>query len=253
MSLEGRHNTWLATTPPAKGVVLLTHGLNGSPACLDSLGRALARSSFEVFRPSFSGHRGNNEEFLAVTPAQWEQDARDFHAQAKARADSLGVPLHLCAYSMSALIFSALPELKFGRRIFFAPALTLHFWYPAAMGVVHLFPWVKFRSRIPEGYSANPRSGFRSAVALHAFRKRWRGEADSVPTLIWADRKDELVNAHRLKRLADSSAAWKYCELSTEGCTLPRRYDHLIIDEAALGRTEWERVTRETAEFLLAL
>ncbi|MGZ3685727.1 MAG: alpha/beta hydrolase [Bdellovibrionota bacterium] len=252
MSPERSHECWfLPSSKPVRGVVLLTHGLNALPASLDTLARVLAARGFVVFRPSFTGHRGDTREFLRVTPEQWEKDARQFHAEALARAHAQGVPLHLCAYSMSALIYGALPELRFSRRALLAPALALHSWYPAAAFLATAFPWVSFRSRIPEGYSANPRGGFRPVKAMHAFRKKWRGEPDSTPTLIWANLRDELVDAPALKRMVSESAAWEYREVSTEGCQLRERFYHLIVGEPALGAREWARVCGETAEFLL--
>jgi alpha-beta hydrolase superfamily lysophospholipase len=251
MSQSRSCNLWLPSASPARGVVLLTHGLNGLPASLNGLGRALAAKGFEVFRPAFEGHRGDNGAFLSITASEWEQDARRFHAEGAARAQELGVPFHHLAYSMSALIFAALPELRFNRRVLFAPALSLHAWYPAAIAIATLLPWLKFRSRIPEGFSANPVSGMRSARAMHWFRQRWNGAPDGTPTLIWADPRDELVNARALQAMAARSPTWEFRAVSTASCTLPRRFHHLIITEAAVGATEWDRLCAGTAEFLL--
>jgi alpha-beta hydrolase superfamily lysophospholipase len=251
MSLIGNHNRWFFTPSPARGVVLLTHGLNGLPASLDTLAFSLAAAGFDVLRPSFEGHRGDNAAFLSVTASAWEQDAVEFHAAAAARAAELGVPLHHVAYSMSALIFAAMPELRFSARVLLAPALALHFWYPIAMWIAALFPWIRFRSRIPDGFSANAVSGMRSATAMHFFRRRWKGVGDSTPTLVWADPRDELVSARGLRRMCSSAPAWEYRETGISGCTLPQCFHHLITGEAAVGAVEWERICRETAAFLL--
>jgi hypothetical protein len=251
-SPRGTPELWLRAEGRPHGVVLLTHGLNGNPASLDSLGNFLARSGLEVFRPAFTGHRGGDgEAFLSVRAEQWEADARQFHAQASARAGELGVPLHHVAYSMSGLIFQALrSELPFARRVYFAPALAMHYWYEPAMWVARTAPWVQFRSRIPHGYNANTVSGFRSAIALHEFHRRHAGGADRVPTLIWCSLQDELVHGAGLRALAAQNPAWEFREVSIAGCTLPVRYHHLIIDEAAVGPTEWEKITTGTVQFL---
>jgi alpha-beta hydrolase superfamily lysophospholipase len=249
MSLPGTHNRWFFSSSPAQGVVVLTHGLNALPSSLDGLGLVLAARGFDVLRPSFEGHRGDNAAFLSVTAAEWERDALEFHALASVRASELGVPVHLVAYSMSALIFAAMPSLVFSRRVLLAPALALHFWYPIAMWIAALFPWIRFRSRIPEGFSANDVSGMRSATAMHFFRRRWRGVADATPTLVWADPRDELVSARGLRRMC--TGTWEFRETGITGCTLPQCYHHLITGEAAVGAVEWERVCGETATFLL--
>ncbi len=243
---------WLETTGSApRGVVLLTHGLNGHPAAMDSLGRALADQGHVVFRPSFHGHWEDNDAFLRVAASHWEEDARRFHAIARTRAAEHGVPLFHVGYSMSGLIFQTMrEELRFDRRVLFAPALALHFWYEPAMRIARSVPWIRFRSRIPKGYGANPVSGLRSTIALNEFHRRWNGEPDRVPTLIWCDPRDELVHSEGLACLAGRGPAWQFRPVSTDGCTLPKRYHHLIIDEPSLGAAEWKRVTRETAEFL---
>lgn len=253
---NGCGEEWFAAAggAPAKAVVVLTHGLNLRPARMNDLARALARDGFEVFRPAFCGHNGDTERFLSVSAEEWAQDARRIHAEAMARALELGVPLHLGAYSFSALVFQVLsPELPFARRIFFAPALRTHFWYPAAMGVARLLPNLRFTSRIFPDYRANSTTGTRALIALHEFMRRWRrgeGAGESSPTLIWIDPRDELVSGRKLRKLAAQKPGWELRELSNRGSRMRVKYHHLIINEEALGTEEWERLVRETREFL---
>jgi pimeloyl-ACP methyl ester carboxylesterase len=232
--------------------VLLTHGLNSNPESFAPLAQYLSERGFEVFRPSFSGHRNNNQELLRIRSAQWEEDARVFYAEARARANTLKVPLHHVAYSMSGLIFQSLrDELEFDRRVYIAPALAFHSWYTPLIAIARVVPWIEFRSRIPKGYGANPRSGVRTVVALDDFRRKFRrfgGKPDVVPTLVWADPRDELVHGAGLRKLSAQNSNWEFRELNTDGGQL--KYHHLCIDEVCLGAEEWKRFAEGTAQFL---
>lgn len=245
---------WFPSTGKPKGVIVVTHGMNLSPLKMDELADRFSREGFEVLRPGFSGHHGDTEEILGVSASEWEEDAHRIHAEARARADSLGVPLHLIGYSFSCLIFQVLSaKLKFDRKVFLSPAIALHFWYLPLMWLVRLIPWLTFESVIPDGYAAARRSGVYSVLAMDEFYVRWKlgeGTDPSGPTLIWACRRDELVHAPNLMKMAAEKPGWEYRETSVAGCTLPRKYEHLIVDSASLGKTEFERVVQGTKEFL---
>ncbi len=220
---------------------------------MDDLGRAFVRAGYAVFRPAFAGHHGENGDFLRVRPEEWEADARRFHALASREAGALGVPVFLCAYSFSALIFQSLAEdLKFQKRVYLAPALKMHFWYPLAIELVKRLPNFTFRSRIFDGYYANARSGTRAVAALHHFLGRWRASrgGEDAPTLVWASPKDELVHGKKLRKLAENRPGWEFREVSVAGGTLPKQYHHLVVDEASLGKKEFARLVKETLAFL---
>ncbi len=247
---------WTLPAKPAKKVILLTHGLNLNPERMDNLAGAFVRAGFAVYRPAFSGHCGENEKHLYVKAADWDQDARRFYAEAKRKADSLHVPLVLVAYSFSAVVFQVLSDaLPFSQRVYFAPALETHFWYPLVVWFAGFWPSLTYHTMVPEGYYANAVSGQRSVLALNEFFLRWQkgeGKADKAPALLWGDPGDELVHVPHLKSFADAKPGWKFAELSIAGSTLKKKYHHLIIDQASLGKKEWERVLDETLKFLRA-
>lgn len=245
---------WLsAATAPARGVAVVAHGLNLRPDRMDAMAIGLAQAGFDVLRVAFRGHCGINKDYLSVTADQWEADAREFHAEARERA--AGRPLVLVAYSFSALVFQSLSaDLPFTRRVYFAPALSQHWWYPWLVGVARILPWLEFRSVNLPDYAANPRSGARALVALEFFSGRWRGGAgreDPAPALVIADRGDELVSFSGLEGLVAERPLWRLLEVSNQGSTLPRAFHHLVIDEPSLGPAEWARVQGEVARFLL--
>jgi hypothetical protein len=243
-----------AEISPPKGVVLLTHGMNLRPERMDEWARELARDGYEVLRPAFTGHCGDEAAYLEIFAAQWERDARSFYALAADRARERKVPLLLAAYSFTALIYQTLSaELPFARKIYFAPALATHFWYRALIGVASWVPGFTFASRNLTDYRANARSGMKSLMALHDFVLRWQGGAgrrDEGPVLAWLEPEDELVSYSRLQDFASNKANWRLERVTNVNSTLPRTYHHLIISEESLGQAEWGRMVRETLAFL---
>jgi len=253
--LDDTCELWLAAKgKKTKGVMVVTHGLNLRPARLNEFAEFYAANGYEVLRPSFAGHCKGAGDLLKIQPEFWENDAQRFHALAKAKADELKVPLYLTAYSFSALIYQSMSnELPFAKRIYLAPALETHFWYPIVIFLINLWPIEFFRTLIPDGYFAQEYGGSRSVLAMNHFFAMWnqkRNALEKVPTLVWASLSDELVRGPKLKILAESRAGWQFRELGVAGSTLPKSYHHLIVDSAALGPTEWKRVTEESLAFL---
>jgi esterase/lipase len=240
--------------PNPKGVILLTHGLNLKPARMDELGAELAAGGYTVFRPAFTGHCGHNKHYLEVDAEDWERDAHDFHTIAKAKADELGVPLHLVAYSFSAAIYQSFAnELPFTKKILFAPAISTRFWYPVATLLANALPRVTYRSMNLRGYYANATSGMRAVQALEHFVGKVRQARrlnDLTPTLVWIDPKDELVSYKGIRVQARRRPMWALKEVSNAGARMKPAYHHLIINEESLGKAEWSRVLAGTFEFL---
>lgn len=246
-------DTWFPVKKP-RGVVLLTHGLNLNPARMDELGAALAAEGFEVFRPAFAGHCGHNKNYLNVSAEEWERDAREFHAAGKKRAEELGVPFHLVAYSFSAAIYQSFAgELDFASRVYLAPALSTKSWYPIAAFVANAFPWITYRSMNLKGYYANATSGARAVQALEYYVAKVRARRrldDPTPTLVLVDPADELVSYKGLSIIAGRRKHWRLKELSNSESTMRPAYHHLVVTEEALGPKEWKRLVEGIAAFL---
>jgi hypothetical protein len=244
---------WFKAVGKAKGVFLVTHGLNSRPSKMEELAQALAQAGYEVLRPSFTGHCGAPEELQKIQAEAWEKDARVFYASAKKKADELKVPLYLAAYSFSGLAFHSLrKELPFKKRVYLAPALETKFWYPLAVFLIDLLPPIAFRTLIPSGYYAHEHSGLRAVVAMNHFLLNWqksKPEPDDGPVLLWVHPGDELVSASGLKEVS-KARGWDFREISIAGCELPKCYKHLIVDSAAVGKEQWKKMMEGTLEFL---
>lgn len=221
---------------------------------MDELAEVFRSAGFAVLRPAFTGHCGHNKHYLNVHATDWDRDAREFHALAKAKADELGVPLHLVAYSFSAAIYQALAEeLRFTSKIYFAPAIAIRFWFPVAALLAKAIPRATYRSMNLQGYYANATSGMLAVQALEHFVRRvaaLRKKDDPTPTLVWIDPKDELVSYKGIRIQAGRRKSWRLEKISNAGARMNPAYHHLIINEDSIGKEEWERVVNGSVEFL---
>lgn len=247
---------WFAAEGKARGVAVVSHGMNLRAERMDSLCQALAAKGYEVLRPSFTGNEpGNNEEYLRVEAKDWERDARAVHAEAAARAKARGgLPMVLVAYSFTAAVFQVLnKDLPFAKRIYLAPALAPRAWYPAVIWFARTFPNFSYTSLNFIDYQAQARSGARPFLALDSFLARWRkgeGRHDPTPTLVLFDPRDELLSYRALMGIADDTPAWRVEKINAAAATNPRAVHHLVIDEPALGAAEWARVRGLIQDFL---
>lgn len=247
-------DSWVKPKASSKGVVVVTHGMNLKPKCMDEMAEALAADGYEVLRPAFAGHCGEDNNYLYVTAEQWEGDARRIHGLASALAKELDKPLHLVAYSFSALVFQTMSkELPFDRKVLLAPALSTKFWYTPVKWLASLFPSLTYESNIATECAANRVSGARPIIALDQFLQKWNrgdGKGDQTPILAFAEPDDELVSYGGLQTIVADKNNWNLERVSNAGSTMPNSYHHLIVDSASVGAEEWKRMTGMILEFL---
>jgi carboxylesterase len=118
----------LSHSAPAKGAVILLHGLTATPKEVEPLGRALFEQGFDVSMPLLSGHGNSIEELRRARAAQWRKDAADAVSRCKTR------PLVIGGVSLGALLaFDAAAH------------------YPQAVsGIIALSPPMRLRSEKTE-------------------------------------------------------------------------------------------------------
>jgi esterase/lipase len=250
----GPCDSWIKATGAPKGVVLVTHGMNLKPACMDELAQVLAKVGYEVLRPAFTGHCGGNEKYLNVKAADWEADARRYHALAAAKAQALKKPLHLVAYSFTALIYQTMEkDLPFERRVYLAPPFSTKFWYPLLRWVAGTFPNLTYESKNITACAANVTSGARGFLAMDHFLQRWQsgeGRRYEKPILTFAEPNDELVSYDGLVTFSADKNNWQLERVTNKGSTLPKTYHHLIVDTPSLGAEEFRRLSQMAVDFL---
>ena len=247
---------WIRSRDGApRGVVLVIHGLDIRPSRMGDISNALADSGFDVLRVALTGHRGSLAEMRTVSHEGWLEETFLSYCVARERASALGVPLHAVGFSLGgALIEDLLNQARAEKpviesAVLFAPAvaltgLTKMGWLLNAFGQGFALP-----TRFIGGYRATnwlPMPAYNSTVATtHAVRGSDMARSN-IPTLVFGDRNDELVSTRGVARLARAKHldAWTFERVKiSAGPPFPFKLRHIIIDEQAMGRAQWQLMT----------
>ncbi len=244
---------WLEAKNP-KGIVLLTQGMNLKSEKLLPLAEFFLDQNLSVFLPSFQGHCQGRGSYLTATADDWLNDAEVFYREAKTKSTAKGVPLYLVAYSFSALLYELRSDLVFEKKVLFAPAFATHFWYPLVKTLANWFPHWKFRTKNLADHAVNLESSLHSVKVVGDLlaqleRKLASGSHQDVPSLLFIDPKDELVNADGVKAIADSRPLWRLEFVTNEGNPMPESFHHLIVTPKSVAEVEWKRMLGLMGEF----
>ncbi|MGK5087367.1 alpha/beta fold hydrolase [Bdellovibrionota bacterium FG-2] len=246
-----------AIAPPVRAVVLVVHGLNLRPQCMDPLCQVLLAQNFDVLRATLKGHQGPIEEMQAVTLETWMAELEIQVQDAQNRARSLGVPLFFLGFSLGGLLGCLLQSqgARFDRQILMAPGiaprvLTRAVKFLDIFGSTFLVP-----SLSPAGYGAHDATSLAAYhAAFQAVEKLQASDKSrqNLPTLLIIDPKDAIVDFNHLTEFITDNQLnqWRVFTTSTHDSKVQGTYHHLIIDEASLGSQEWSRVTAEISTFL---
>ena len=217
------------TASETRGVALVIHGLNLRPDKMESIIARLTDSGIEALNLSLRGHGENYspndnsdniearlESFKAVSYQIWMQETCDAYRVAKHRSDQLNVPIFLVGFSLGGLMGTDLlvtePAVQFDKMVLFAPALKIH-WRNHLIRVLSPFPGLTIPSFTEASYQSNdgtPMAGYNALFeALKGVAPKV-GPKANVPTLVFIDKKDELVSYGRLKK-------WSQIKNSTNG------------------------------------
>jgi alpha-beta hydrolase superfamily lysophospholipase len=153
-------------------------------------------------------------------------------------------------------LFASCPQVGFDRMVLFAPALKLH----ARSHLIRLlaaFPSLVIPTLSPPDYLANrgtPMAAYAAVFdTLASFRENI-GPKINVPTLVFIAPRDELVSANGLRQLTARRRLdrWRIVEVQKDAPGRAGRIRHLIIDEAAVGKANWRKMTTEMLAHLKA-
>lgn len=239
----------------------MLHGLNVNPDRMESLTRLCESMGQDVFVLRLTGHRGDTKAFKSVTRNIWHSDIREAYDRAKSRADALGVPFYFVGYSLGGLLtLDFLANSKridngFDRMVLFAPALSLNWYAHAIKSAFVLSDGVFIPTFAPQDYSANkkiPVAAFRSLFDSFDHLHRADFKQLNIPTLLFVSHKDELVSARGIRRLVEDKklTKWEIIPVDTTQSTRREKYNHIIIEEAAVGKNEWAKIKGGVQRFL---
>jgi esterase/lipase len=242
--------SFITTTVPARGVVLLVHGLNQRPDSLDALAQALTAIGFHSYRITLSGHE--REGVSAFTPEVWERDVIQAYNEARQRYPTL--PTFMIGYSLGGLLVTRVldthTDIKPAGVILIAPALSLRT-LPRLGYILTFLPPVSWRvSNIaPTAYrrfAQTPLFWYRNTLEIYSLTQNLTNPSHlrSIPTTILANPNDELVSFCGLTEWLKQNGmvtAWQLQRVKPTPTT-PEIPEHLMIDENSLGALEWRKM-----------
>ena len=252
LAVAGENTTWFYTqNKQVKGVILLGHGLNLRPSKMDALAAELNIAGYDVLRVAFAGHRSEEQnDWFTVKTNDWLADAVLFYSEAQKRAKRLRVPLNLVAYSFSAAIYELMSHeqtgelISFKKRIYLAPGIWERAWAKFVMRSLLILP---DKVSLPSANTAEYR--MHDYTSVRALRSEFEllSKIQKVtlnklePTLVVMSEKDELVD-YVITKERGENLGWNFFDVAKNKPSKSRH--HLVIDEQALGKPEWQRVVQ---------
>jgi esterase/lipase len=245
---------------PAKAITIVAHGLNLNPKAMMSIVDILNEGRSDVVLMKFYGHRGNIEEMKAVEWQIWFNEMEFAFAQAKKQSIAKNVPIYFVGYSLGGLVGQHFMQNsdgknQFDRQVLFAPATCIR----KRSKIVKLLFILGSRFVLPSFSPKEYRANYGTSVA--AYKALFYMERSimnnnfidlNIPTLIFIDKKDELVNYKGILNDIDTYQLDQYIvhELNDEGLGFKNKYHHLIIDELSTGSNNWKFLTEKMSSFL---
>lgn len=237
----------------ASAVALIIHGLNVNPLRMDPLAHVLNSWGVATLGCTLWGHANSlspGETRLAslrkVTYSLWREEAAAAYRVAAQYATQCKLPMLLVAYSLGSLIgcTAALhnADMGFAKLVLFAPALRIR---RRSWVLKLLSPWPQLvvPSLTPPAYRANPGTPIAAYNALFAAQadcERLIGPSLNVPTLVFADPRDEMVSYPGLRQLIarQGLTQWRLQPVN-KAPDANTRYHHLLIDPQSAGAAAW--------------
>jgi alpha-beta hydrolase superfamily lysophospholipase len=229
---------WFYTeqTHETKAVVLIVHGLNLHPKKMDVLAKFFTDHNCDVLRSA-----------LGDDPKRWEEKFENDYDKAREQSEILERPLYFVGYSLGALVglafLEAHPFHSVKKMALFAPAIHTKTFTKLSAALAFLFPKGSLPSLNLKEYRERNKTTLAEYKKMHELQRKIKSvNSFSLPTIVIASRKDELINHPKLEKFAGKNPLWKVEEISNSDSPLPKKYHHLMIDDMSLGRFQWEKI-----------
>ena len=260
---ENKSIRWYSSKNPSetRGIALVIHGLNLRPDKMESIIARLTDSNIEALNLSLQGHGDNYirsvesdnsdarlQSFKEVSYQLWMEETSYAYRAAKNRSDQKNVPLFLIGFSLGGLMGADLlvtvPEVQFDKMVLFAPALKMHL-RNYIIRVLSPFPRLTIPSLTLGSYQANASTPMAGYNALFASVKHVEENVSpklNIPTLVFIDKKDELVSYSGLKKMVANEKLdqWRFYMVQKENTKGSTKINHLIIDAPSTGKRVWK-------------
>ena len=255
---------------PVKGVVVLAHGLNTKPSMMGddktdgTFAKLFLDAGYHVYRITLPGHSGTIEEMKNVKSQDWHNSAYSQYCEAAEISLANNIPIYLAAFSLGALVYENLmnkeKDVVFNGAILLAPAIAIKKTSRNAVLAANIFASNSkiIKSKAPAEYRAQ------NGVSVSAYKALFELEDDlhknefancNIPTLIFIDPKDELINNKKLQKHITNFKLtnWNIITVSNKGTEIKPKYHHLIIDNRSLPPAAWDTMSKNILEFLREL
>ncbi|MDW7692538.1 alpha/beta fold hydrolase [Flammeovirgaceae bacterium SG7u.111] len=240
-----------ATSKPAKGNIILFHGLNNPPSLMNELGEFLQKNGFNILIGSLSGHRGDSEKLKTLTKDDLVNDIDQ--AVGCFTKKYPGLPLIYLGFSLGGTVGLAYAQKHptvFSKILLLAPAIEFRFF--ANLGRV-LLPWkdtisiYSLASKRFNLYRWMPLNVYNAMIELRDGLYQSAYENIEAPVLLLMHPKDEVVSFHRIRKtVREYKLPWK-----TIGFEHPTKsVRHLVAIPSLMGEKNLAVFQREVLAFL---
>ncbi len=260
--------TVLPASKAVKGVVLMVHGLNNNPSRFLPLAKKLNSRQQVVVLVKLEGHDMSVKNaswrlsrFRKVTPEIWARQFSESYAYARQIANHHNAPLFAITYSLGGLLtvngMLSSDEITFNKVVLLAPAISLR-WYSTLLWPLTFFPSLTLPGFSPDEYRANSGTPMAAYNALFSLRDQVHARVNSKLTpginqasLILMTETDELVSYSGIQDWIQQNRLDRWSIVAvTKSPDNQTSFDHLMVDEAAMGKQGWQRLWREISVFL---
>ncbi|MEM1135554.1 MAG: alpha/beta fold hydrolase [Bacteroidota bacterium] len=247
-----------ATNGNPKAVVMIVHGLNNRAALMRPIAESLADTGINVFVPVLDGHAEDFVKFKNINREDWQNNVIEAYHLSLEKATKNNCSLFFIGYSLGGLLGSLLTAKKLmpkvEKMILLAPALEMTLFSSLLKPLLFFNINFNIPSRAPGNYRAHPFLPVKAYRTLFELKKQFDEgvlENINIPTLLFIDKKDELVSYKKLVAFIDKYALnnWDLKILSSkEG----KGIHHMIAEPFYAGANNWQFMMQETKAFILS-
>lgn len=253
-SVAARPIEWVET-PQHRGVAILIHGLNNTPAVMKPIAVVLQSLGFTTAIVTLDGHEGGSDPNVARAEAWIGQVQR---AALEARERYPQTPLLGLGFSLGgAICLRALDAgaADFRRIVLIAPAIGLK----GYTSFIRFITWLRIfgiavPSFIPAAYRSSSTTPLQHYALLFEIVDKIRtttlqSKTRATPGLIVLRDGDEFISITKTERFRRESGFtdWRVVTVGESPTGLPA---HVMVDERSFGAQNWSRFVDELTLFL---
>ena len=245
-----------STVQPARGAVVVVHGLNNRPEVMDALIEVLRPNGFNCVRVGLYQSRPNSDLSPRTLARRWVDNVAEGYAEASRRYErcqTYGLGYSLGALAMIRFLLVN-ESASFKRMVLLAPPVGLTH---GASLVRLLTPLASFGMTLPSLAPKAVRARSETPLVEYAGMLRLieevqRSNVDSlrqIETKVILDRQDELVSRSAVGAWISRNQLGSWTtKLIKRRSSTGSQYKHLMISEQSLGWLAWSALTKTVVE-----